>query len=180
MGGIVYRAGGHAQERSACHFGIDVTARAVLVGVLSVCALPASPSAGPAVVSQLPASTSRAPAPVMLGEIFGRQLKLLDTLQARLDKLRTHNSTLQSSLNESEKALSALRTELQRQIEAYGKLQLTLKESDKASQSLRGSLRSSEGLLSEAQSSLRRAERDKWVMMAAALAAGAILGGLLL
>ena len=152
----------------------------MLAGVLSCfCAVSASPSGGPAAVSQPPASTS-APAPVMLGEIFGRQLKLLDTLQARLDKLRTHNSTLQSSLNESEKALSALRTELQRQIEAYGKLQLTLKESDKASQSLRGSLRSSEGLLSEAQSSLRRAERDKWVMMAAALAAGAILGGLLL
>lgn len=151
----------------------------MLAGVLSCCAVSASPSDGPAAVSQPPASTS-APAPVMLGEIFARQLELLDTLQARLDKLRTHNSMLQSSLNESEKALDELRTELQRQNEAYGKLRLELQESDKASHSLQASLQSSYGLLEGAQNSLKRAERDKWVMMAAALAAGAILGGLLL
>ena len=153
---------------------------AALAGVLSCCcALPASPSDGPAAVSRPPASTSAA-RPVMLAEIFQEQLRLLDTLQARLDKLRTTNSMLQSSLDESEKALAELRTELQRQTEAYGKLQITLKESDAASQSLQESLQSSGALLSGAQSSLRRVERDRWIMAAAALAAGAILGGLLL
>ena len=150
----------------------------MLAGVLSVlCSASVWPSAGPAAVSPAPASTS---APVTLGQIFAEQLRLLATLQARLDKLRTHNSMLQSSLDESEKALDGLRAELEKQSEAYGKLQLTLRESDKASQSLQESLRSSAGSLSEAQSSLKRVERDRWIMGAVALAVGAILGGLLL
>ena len=153
-------------------------AGAVLAGVLSFCcAASAWPSDGRAEVSQPPAPTS---ARVTLADIFSEQLRLLDTLQARLDRLRTHNSTLQSSLDESEKALDALRAELQRQSSAYGRLQLTLKESDAASQSLQASLQSSSDSLNEAQSLLSRVKRDRWIMAAAALAVGAILGGLLL
>ena len=121
----------------------------MLAGVVSFCcALPASPSDGPAAVSQPPASTSGAP-PVMLGEIFARQLESLDTLQVQVDALMVHNK---KSLSQSKEAETALQI----------------------------SLTNSAGLLRRAQGSLRRAERNRWIIGAAALAAGAILGGLLL
>lgn len=152
----------------------------MLAGVLSCfCAVSASPSGGPAAVSQPPASTS-APAPVMLGEIFERQLSNLATLQVQLDALLTHNAKLQSELEASSKQLNQAHVTLTELRQESAGLRSTLSQSKEAETALQSSLRSSSSLLAGAQSSLKRAERNKWVMMAAALAAGAILGGLLL
>lgn len=154
--------------------------RGVLAGVLCCCsALPAAASDGPGEVSQPPASTS-GDRPVMLGEIFERQLGLLDTLQQQLDALKLHNSELAKELIASQAGLQASAETLARLRAQIATLNESLQESEAASQSLQASLRSSGDSLSGAQSSLRRVERDRWVMAAAALAAGAILGGLLL
>ena len=178
MGNVDHCKVRHSGERASCHFGIAVKARAVLAGVLSCfCAVSASPSGGPAAVSQPPASTS---APVMLGEIFERQLSNLATLQVQLDALLTHNAKLQSELEASSKQLNQAHVTLTELRQESAGLRSTLSQSKEAETALQSSLRSSSSLLTGAQSSLKRAERDKWVMMAAALAAGAILGGLLL
>ena len=151
----------------------------MLAGVLSCfCAVSASPSDGPAEVSRPPAPTSGAP--VMLGEIFERQLGLLDTLQQQLDALKLHNSELAKELIASQAGLQASAETLARLRAQISTLNESLQESETASQSLQESLQSSNGLLSGAQSSLKRVERDRWIMAAAALAAGAILGALLL
>ena len=159
----------------------------MLAGVLSCfCAVSASPSDGPAAVSQPPASTTEA-SPVMLGEIFQEQLRLLGTLKVRLDTLQIHNEKLQNELDrlqgeldESNRSLQLTSGELTELKKKSELLKGNLSQSTKAERALQISLRESSSLLDRAQSSLARVERDRWIMAAAALAAGAILGGLLL
>ena len=153
-------------------------AGAVLAGVFCLSVwLPVSASASGSEVSEPPAPSSPR---ATLADIFKQQLANLDMLQVQLDALTVHNSKLQSELSASKLALTQLRvtvTELQRQ---STELKQNLSQSREAETALQSSLRSSAGLLNRAQASLKRAERNRWVMGAAALAAGAILGGLLL
>lgn len=152
--------------------------RAVWVGVLSVwCALPAAPSdTGPA-ASAPPAPPS---APVLLGEIFERQLGLLDTLKLRLGTLTKQNERLSGALTASQTELDSAQLTLRGLELDSARLKASLAESDKALRSLQESLQNSEGSLSAAQSSLRRAERDRWLWAAAAMLAGVILGAVIL
>ena len=135
-------------------------------------------SLSPALYASLPASSSDTAASEAeaLQQIFAQQLELLDTLSQHLNELEQQNEKLQTSLDESQRALRASRATLQQQKQESKKLEQSLVESKQARQALDQRLKESASSLSEAQASLRTSWIDGLLTHAGVLAVGIIAG----